>query len=195
MPPEINLPERLQAIAKASLELAREKGPRGVTVRAVADQLGGSTTLITKYLPSRIDLLKNAFDYVSMNWVASLTETLDGREGMDKLRALAEWSLQTQNYDDAIRGLWLDAITGNPPKSDQGETVQTQARAEYGFIKETVAEAGHEEWVADALFLAFRGYYVSSIEDPEAWPAERASAAVGHLLDLIDAQATDISGS
>jgi hypothetical protein len=30
-----------------------------------------------------------------------------------------------------------------------------------------LAGAVEEAWLADRLFLAFRGYYISSIEDPE----------------------------
>jgi hypothetical protein len=37
--------------------------------------------------------------------------------------------------------------------------------------------------VSDLLFLAFRGYYVSTVEDDAAWPAERARAAVKGMIE------------
>lgn len=186
MPSEFDVSARLRAIAEATLQLARDEGPRGVTVRAVAKKLGGSTTLVTKFVPTRTDLMRNAFEYVAVNWASDLAETLNGTNGMEKLRALAGWSLQTVNYDDAIRSLWIAALSGDPVEAAKEGTVQQQARGEYEFIRATTAEAGQEEWVADALFLLFRGYYLSSVEDPEAWPSERASAAVMQVLDRLD---------
>lgn len=187
MPPEVDLTARLKAIAEATLQLARDEGPRGVTVRAVSEKLGGSTTLITKYLPSRRALLRNAFDYAAVNWAEDLAATLGDKSGREKLRALSTWSLQTVGYDDAIRALWISALAGEVSgEPADGTTPQEEARGEYDFIKEAVLEAGHDEWVADALFLAFRGYYLSSVEDPEAWPSERAERAVRRMLDAID---------
>jgi hypothetical protein len=45
-------------------------------------------------------------------------------------------------------------------------------------------------WLADLLFLAFRGYYVSTVEDPSKWPAKRARTAVDGLLDDLAAPVT-----
>jgi hypothetical protein len=43
-----------------------------------------------------------------------------------------------------------------------------------------------QNWLADVLFLAFRGYYISSIEDPEHWSPDRAASALEWLLDLVE---------
>ncbi|HTU15220.1 MAG TPA: TetR family transcriptional regulator C-terminal domain-containing protein [Solirubrobacterales bacterium] len=187
MPAEINVTERLQAIAVATLQLAQEEGPGGVTVRAVAKRLGGSTTLVTKYIPSRTALLANAFEHISAHWQNDLGATLEDQEGMDRLRSLALWSLNTGEFEDAIRRLWIAALAGSPPGPEGGETSRTEAHDEYEFIRETVAGADQEAWLADALFLAFRGFYVSSVEDPENWPPERAAEAITRLLDIVEA--------
>lgn len=187
MPAEIDVDERLRDIAVATLELAREEGPAGVTVRAVAARLGGSTTLVTKYLPSRRALLANAFVHVSAHWDDSKAKALGDEVGLERVRALARWSLQTEYYDDSIRRLWVASLANTPEPVD-GDANQREAHDEYDKIRETVAGAGEDEWLADALFLAFRGYYVSSIEDRERWPPERAAAAIERLLDLIEAR-------
>jgi AcrR family transcriptional regulator len=190
VPPEINVQERLSAIAEATPQLVRDEGTRGVTVRAVAKKLGGSTSLVTKYVPSRIDLLRNAIAFVSTNWDEDLAAALDGREGMSKLRALASWSLQTNNYDDAIRRLWIEALAGTAPEAtEEIAAAKEQAQSEYQFVLAVTKEAGQDKQLADALFLAFRGYYLSSIEDPEHWPAERAQEAVLKVLDMLDKRA------
>ena len=56
MPMDVNADERIRAIALATLDVASERGSAGVTLRAVAERLGGSTTLVTNYLKSRAEL-------------------------------------------------------------------------------------------------------------------------------------------
>lgn len=187
MPAEIDRDERLDAIAKATLEITREHGARAATVRAVGARLGGSTTLVTKYLPSRPALLANAVRYVNANWSDDLAGALAERNGEDQLRALANWSLNTTGYDDVIRRLWIDALASGERSTGGTDLPREQARAEHDQIRATVTQALGEEagWLADTLFLAFRGYYLSSIEDPENWPPERAAAAISQLLDKL----------
>lgn len=182
--------ERLRSIAKATLQLASDEGPGSVTVRAVAARLGGSTTLITKYLPTRLALLGNAFAYVDENWEIDKAKALEGKAGMERVRALAHWSLQTENYDDAIRRFWMEALAGSPTKADH-EAPKDEAHDEYDAIREAVDDAGQQPWLADLLFLAFRGYYISSVEDPATWSPERAFAAVQAALDLVEAPGND----
>ncbi|HMU27607.1 MAG TPA: hypothetical protein PLB47_09150, partial [Solirubrobacterales bacterium] len=147
-------------------------------------------TVSTKPGAVQIDLLRNAIAFVSTNWDEDLAAALDGREGMSKLRALASWSLQTNNYDDAIRRLWIEALAGTAPEAtEEIAAAKEQAQSEYQFVLAVTKEAGQDKQLADALFLAFRGYYLSSIEDPEHWPAERAQEAVLKVLDMLDKRA------
>jgi AcrR family transcriptional regulator len=190
MPPEIDVSERLTAIAEATLQVAREEGPRAATIRAVAARLGGSTTLITKYVPTRAALLSNAFRHMTAHWDGELAVALEGRTGMDRLRALSNWSLDTEGYDDAFRRLWLEKLAG-PGRGPTGlDDELEEARDEHASIVEAVDGAFEDDdtgWLVDTLFLAFRGFFISSIEDPENWPAERASAAINRLLDAVEA--------
>lgn len=198
MPPEIDVPERLDAIAEATLQIAREEGPRAATIRAVAARLGGSTTLITKYVPTRAALLSNAFRHMTAHWEAELSATLEGHTGIERLRALAGWSMDTEGYDDAFRRLWLEKLAG-PDRSPTGlDDELEEAREEHASIVETVTGAfgeGDTDWLVDTLFLAFRGFFISSIEDPEHWPPERASAAVNRLIDLVEAAEPSRTGT
>ncbi len=188
MPPAINLAERLDAIAIATLEIAREQGANAVTIRAVAARLGGSTTRITKYLPSRAALLANAARYMAAHWSNDAASALEQRSGIDRLRALARWSLNTEGYDDAIRKLWIDALATGATEIEGTNLVREQAREEHDSIRALVTSAlpANSDWLADTLFLAFRGYYLSTVEDPDRWPPQRAAAAIERLLDLVE---------
>jgi AcrR family transcriptional regulator len=187
MPPAINVEERLDAIAIATLEIAREHGAAGVTIRAVAARLGGATSRVTKYVPTRAALLNNASRYMAAHWSNDAADALDQQTGIDRLRALARWSLNTEGYDDAIRRLWIDALASRNENDDPASRSRQQARDEHKTIRELVTSVlpHRMEWLADTLFLAFRGYYLSTIEDPGRWPPERAASAIEQLLDVI----------
>jgi AcrR family transcriptional regulator len=187
MPAQIDVAERLDAIAEATLQIASEEGLQGVTIRAVAARLGGSTTLITKFVSSRAALLVNVFRYISSHWESDRDAVLGERVGMDRLKALARWSLDTEGYDDAVRRLWIQALSSGRREASAFDYPRQEARTEYDNIRADVAAACTEEqgWLADALFLVFRGFYVSTIEDPERWTSRRAAAAVERLLDRV----------
>lgn len=190
MPAPIDVEQRLDEIAVATLELAREGGAAAVTIRAVAARLGGATSRVTKYLPTRAGLLANAARYMTAHWEADAGAALADQTGIDRLRALAAWSLTTDGYDDAIRRLWIDAIASGQTEIEGVNHVREQAHHEQDELRALVEDAlpAGNEWLADALYLAFRGYYLSTIEDPHRWPAERAGAAIQRLLDLVESR-------
>jgi AcrR family transcriptional regulator len=185
MPSAIDTAERLDQIAKATLEVARKDGTAAVTIRSVSAHMGGSTTLITKFIPSRGELLRNAARYVRRDWDSDLDALLGDREGIDRLRVFAAWMCTTTKYDDVIRRQWVEVIATEDPRSPSIRDVRTEAHGELAMLEEVLEGAGlHERaWLADLLYLAFRGYYVSTVEDPSKWPAKRARKAVDGLLD------------
>jgi AcrR family transcriptional regulator len=188
MPAQIDVAERLDAIAEATLHIAREEGFEGVTIRAVAARLGGSTTLVTKFVKSRAVLLSNAFRYIRRHWDADRDAAVRDRVGMDRLKALARWSLNTEGYDHAVRVLWIQGLSSARYDRRSYKHPRHEARREYDGVRAMVAAVGGDDngWLADVLFLAFRGFYISTIEDPERWQSRRPAAAVERLLDMVE---------
>ncbi|WP_328356172.1 hypothetical protein OG976_00070 [Mycobacterium sp. NBC_00419] len=185
MPPEIDTSARLTEIAQATLDVAREEGPRSVTIRAVAARMGRSTTVITKYVPSRSALLVNAVSHVRARWDAAVAEVLDRKSGVDRLRALMDWTLDTEDYDDAIRRLWHEILAKEEPASDQWEALVDEAHDDHASIARTIEESEVDAppWLADVLFLVSRGFFVSTVKDPEGWTGDRARVAVNAMLN------------
>lgn len=185
MPSEIDAGQRLIEIAEATLQIAREEGPRAVTIRAVADRMGRSTTVITKFIPRRAALLTNALQQVRVSWDKSLADALDGQAGMDRLRALVNWTLDTDEDDAAVRRLWHEMLAKEDSDSEQWDAVRAEAHDEQVDLRRTLEESGIDapEWLADVLFLVSRGYFVSTVEDPDEWAGPRARDAVNAMLD------------
>jgi AcrR family transcriptional regulator len=187
MPAEIDVTARLTELAQATLAVAREGGPQALTIRSVASKMGGSTTLVTKFVPSRTALLRNAMRYVRRRWAVALADALDGHTGIDRVRALVNWSCDTVDDDYVVRRLWVDVLAKADSTSEELEGPREEAHEELASIRETLAESELDAppWLADLLFLAFRGYFISSVEDQDEWPPERAQAVVNAMVDEV----------
>jgi AcrR family transcriptional regulator len=187
MPIDVQVDQRLAAIAEATLRVAEVRGADGITIRAVADEMGGSTTLITNYLKSRSALITNAIDHVLADWREDEAAALDGVAPRDQLRALALWSCSTSGDDDIIRHLLIEMLAKSRTPSDFSEAARRDAAEHRDHLRDAAvaARAPDAELAADVLHLVLRGYYLASVEDPERWTSARVAPIVEQLVALL----------
>ncbi|GLW96767.1 hypothetical protein [Microtetraspora sp. NBRC 16547] len=186
MPIEIDITERLEQIAEATLRVAEREGPAAITIRAVAAELGGSTAVVTNYLKTRSDLLVNAIRYAQRGWLADLDDHVNPHEGAQHLRAYMAWSSGTVGHDRAVRQIWLDVAAKAESRSAAFELLRQDATEHHQLLRAAAAKAGvsDADFAADVLYLLLRGFYFASTEDPELWTDERVGAAISQLTDL-----------
>lgn len=187
MPIDVQVDERLAAIADATLRVAEARGADGITIRAVAQEMGGSTTLVTNYLPSRAALIKNAVDHVVARWSEDEAAALEGVAPADQLEALALWACTTTGDDDVIRHLFIEMLAKSRTPSEFSEAARADAEEQRGNLRTAAvaASAPDPDLAADVLHLVLRGYYLASVEDPEGWTSERVSPVVRRLVALL----------
>ncbi|MWA08414.1 TetR/AcrR family transcriptional regulator [Streptomyces sp. BA2] len=198
MPIEVDAAHRLDEIAAATIEVARERGVRAVTIRAVAERLGGSTAVVTNYVPSRADLMVNALRHAEREWAREADGLLSGVQGIERLSALARWMCSTVDDDEVMRRLLMEIIAAGPAAGREAEQVRELARDQREELQGVVTEADvpGPDLAADVLHLLFRGYWLSALEDPEGWPAERGERAAQAVVEMLrdGASAKDTSG-
>ncbi|MBT2441806.1 TetR family transcriptional regulator C-terminal domain-containing protein [Streptomyces sp. ISL-36] len=187
MPIDVDEVQRRKAIAEATLAVAARDGARAVTIRAVAKELGGSTAMVTNYVPTRTALITNAVRAAESRWRSDLEAHLGELTGADRLRATVEWHLSTEPEDLLLRTLWVEMLStahADPHGVDRQEP--REARQEF-LDASTAAGVPDAGLAADVLSLLTRGYYVSTLEEPGYWTPERAGrvarAVVGALMD------------
>ncbi|MFK0191509.1 TetR/AcrR family transcriptional regulator [Kitasatospora sp. NPDC090308] len=189
MPIEVDQEDRLARIADATIEVARTRGVRAVTIRAVAQELGGSTAMITNYLPTRSALIANALRHAERHWAGETEALLAGHSGPDRLLTLAEWMCTTERDDEVMRRL-LAEIVSEGDGSDAAVLVAELARDHRAALDPLLAEAGiTDPGAADLLHLLFRGYWLSTLEDPAHWPAPRGANAARTAVRLLTGRA------
>ncbi|MFI0237599.1 TetR/AcrR family transcriptional regulator [Streptomyces sp. NPDC016845] len=188
MPIEVDEVQRLDEIAAATIEVARERGVRAVTIRAVAQRLGGSTAMVTNYIPSRSALMANALRRADKEWGHQEEEALKGTADDDRLPALLRWMCTTTADDEVMRRLLFEIISEGPAAGKEVEQVRdSTARAHREGFRELATEAGlpSAAEAGDILHLLLRGYWLSTLEDPQSWPAERGTHIALTVLEML----------
>lgn len=184
MPIEVDVDERLREIGEATLEIADAEGVSGISYRSVAKALGGSTKLVTKYLPTRTELLANAIRIAQARWKADSDRVIAAAPPGGRVRAIALWSCTTDTGDLAIRKLNVEILSSHEVPQTVVEALSKTAVRHLDALREAAVLDGYEqpEQVADAIFLATYGYFVSTLRDLGAWTEPRAAAAVEAIL-------------
>jgi AcrR family transcriptional regulator len=189
VPIDVNTQERLRAIAEATLEVAEARGADGVTMRAVAEKMGGSTTLVTNYIPNRAGLLTNAVAYAFEQWQEELNGVYAASTPDQRLAAVATWSCSTTGNDTLIRRLLIEMLARSTKDSALQESVRKEAHEHREELQAAAAESDVPDpvFAADVLHLVLRGYYLSNLEEPDAWTTERVVPVVQHLVRVLSA--------
>ncbi|MFC5676114.1 TetR/AcrR family transcriptional regulator [Aeromicrobium endophyticum] len=184
MPIEVNVDDRLREIAAATLDVARESGVNAVSYRSVARAMGGSTAIVTNYLPTRAALLKNALDHTMALWHVEMARVVAEARPGDRLRTLATWSCTTEPDDLVIRHMLIHALAelGHPV------AILSDLQRDADEHRQALLQAATDDGVpdpaalADAIYLICHGFYLSTVEARDAWPDSRASAAIDAVL-------------
>lgn len=189
MPVEIDIDQRLATIADATLQIVAAEGIDGVSIRAVAKRIGGSTTLVTNYLPTREALLRNAIEHALQEWTGELAQAVEGAAAPERLSAITRWACSTTGDDQVLRRLFLEILGRSGPDSEALRVLREDSRQSRDLAIDAAREAGAADaaFVADILHLVLRGFYVSSLEDPERWNSARATPLIERLVRLLTA--------
>src|SRR5919198_335055 len=96
MPRQVDKAERRRDILNAATAVIAESGMRGLSIRAIADRLGGSTTVVTHYYPTQRDLLDDLAGSIVDTWdeeIAAREQNTEDRR--ERLMILLEWLVAT----------------------------------------------------------------------------------------------------
>jgi AcrR family transcriptional regulator len=185
MPKDVDHDERRRDIIDATLRILARSGPRGVTIRAVAAELGGSASVVTHYYPRRRDLLDDLVSGLSSRWEQELAELDASPEdgARARLRRFLVWLLALDRGRVEERA-WLSLLTA--PEADQVSIAtlhadgETWTREALQLRLRGLVEEDRLGQTSNILHVAVVGLIVSSEENPSVWPND-------HQLEILDA--------
>ncbi len=185
MPRAVDPDQRLADIAEATLRVAFKTGAGSVTIRSVARELGGSTTLVTNYLPSRAALIMNALDRGRDRWLAERSEAVASLPAAQRLSAVMDWSLSSSADDLVLRTLILEIVANADVEPELRQSLIRESDEFRAFVEDTARESGYADprHVADLLYVVVRGSYIALMEDDRYWTESRVQDLVRTVID------------
>jgi AcrR family transcriptional regulator len=189
MPRFVDHEVRKRDIVRATLEVLAESGTGGLSFRAVAARLGGSTTLVTHYFPNQDVLLAEVASHSLVLWGEEI-DALDrqGKTPTERLQNLLVWLMPVTPL-----GLMQERARINLLSSELlGEGHRT-ALEEWDVRIRSVLRNHLEELVpldqvdrtVELLRVTISGVVLTVVEHPGLWPVERQLAILEHLMQLL----------
>jgi AcrR family transcriptional regulator len=190
MPARGNHDARRRDVSKAVWGVLADRGFGGLTLRAVAAEMGASTGLLTHYFPTKRALMRHALD-IAEERTAGRPMRAVPRQGLAALRAALLDVLPLTLESTAMSRVWVsfwDAALGDPDLG-AGQTARyTRWRATLRphvdaaqRLGELPASADPDDVVAVAAAFA-HGLVVQALFDPDRFPSERQVGLLDHFL-------------
>jgi AcrR family transcriptional regulator len=186
MPRQIDREQRRRDILNATSQLLAEQGISGLSLRAVASRLGGSTTLITHYFATQAELLDGLAYSMLDEWEAELTELESGAgSAEERLAVLLNWlvpqddtGIQEERARIVLLGeRILGAETEYVFKSWDGRMRDLIRRHLEGVVSPDALDLR-----VDVLRTMTNGLTLSILEHPDSWDTDRIHAVIDCVL-------------
>lgn len=185
MPAPIDREAREREICQAAISLLGTSGPGALTLRRLAQELGGSITLVTHIYPDRRALMEG----LTKTWIKLSREEIAGLEvGLDdaqRLRRILEWMLP---LDDDSRSAEVGRVmlaayrdtdlNVNVFYSAMDKEMRGHLRSHLRpFVDDGELEVAVEIW---RVFI--NGVVLSVAERPEKWPRKRVLTLLDNMM-------------
>lgn len=182
MPRQVDHKERKQQIMTATVRVLGERGVRGLSFRAVADELGGSTTMVTHYFPTQAELIAGLADSMVFDWNAEVSELEVGVENpYDRLALLLEWFVPTTTEnlleERARIAILAERLVGAPTEKNLDAWEEKARSLIRSHVKEIVPKNEVAQRV-DMLRAMTNGLVLSVVEHPDHWTKKRLLKAL-----------------
>lgn len=188
MPRVVDREQRVREIVQATLAILGEQGYKELTLRNLAQRMGGSITLVTHYFANRDLLLAGVLEVVLADAKKFSEQLMAIEDPHDRLRAVMLWFLPLsedearnergrislvahQDASPVIRE-WLDGM------EEAMRAVLTKAVSDF-------VEPYERDAVVDQMRVWGSGMVLSVTEHPEIWTPERQLAALERFLEAL----------
>ena len=172
----------------ATLEILAERGPNGLSFRAVAQRMGGSTTLVTHYFPSRQALLDGLAELVS-RWPEELSEIeADTENPRIRLQLFLRWMVPHDAEGQLTERGRVSLISEHDVRLRTQHLFDTWDERIRELLRERVEGLVPDDRVqatVDLLRTITNGLTLSAVERADIWPADRQFAVIDDALAVL----------
>lgn len=186
---------RRRDLSEAVWRVVAGQGFTGLTMRAVAAELGASTGLVTHYFPSKAALVEHALELAAER-VDTMPRRTPATEGLAALHAAVLDVLPTDPYRTAMNRVWVsswDLALADPALGTAQRERYARWRARLREHAKAAVARGElspecdADDVAAAVAAFTHGLVTQALFDPEAFPAGRLEGLVEGFVGSLGA--------
>jgi AcrR family transcriptional regulator len=163
VPIHVDVDERLDAIARATITVARREGAASVTIRGVATELGGSTARVTNYIKNRTALIGVAVSYMLREWERERDAELTAAPSAERLLDLVRWAVIAEPDDLIFRQLLVELMS-QPTATEPAYLAYAHQFRDELATAAAAAGATDPHLAGDLAFLLVRGFHYTTVE-------------------------------
>lgn len=186
MPRIVEHDVRRAAACDAVIAIATWRGFAAVTVRAVAQELGTSTSGVTHYVSGRSELITLAIRREVTRRQSELLTATANVTGVAALRAMVDWAVQGEGR--TAQRLWLAMLVG----AHTDPIVRAELAAFDDWWDTLVTDllraevpAERLQAVVDGVGVLVDGLLIASIQDDQCWPQERRRRVIDDWIEIL----------
>jgi len=188
MPRHVDPEERREAIVDAAMRCLAESGPKALTIRGIAKEMGGSVTTITHYYPSRQDIITDLNFRLEEEWKTEMGELKTSHDDPAKrLWNTLDWLLPIDEVAKREEQMRLALLASHEVELLQPAREQFNRQIE-DFLADCLKPFLPEDDVrpaVDSLRAFISGIILSCAEFPDEWTPERQRRLLSDNLRLM----------
>ena len=190
MPRHVDPAQRRREITVAAVRILARSGPRSLTLKSLAEELGGSITLVTHFFSNRDDLFSAVVQELTEGYDHELEQMEAGASPVERLRILLQWMvpLDADGIEAEAGRVALIPHRGDHDSIDNFFNVMEQRMR--GLIRGHLNDIGvgievDVETATAYLRATTNGVTLSAIEHPDLWPAELQMTVLDMALNAL----------
>ena len=186
MPRALDVEDRRAAIVLAAVRLLASHGSRGLTMKALAEALGGSTTLITHIYPRKSDIYEGILLSLEEEAAQTLSELEPGTDARTGLRAFLRWCMPMDRdaaEEERLRLALLDQADRDPRIKEFLDRMEARMLSLFRRQLAPLVAPDELDNMAGLFRAMTNGGVLGAIEHPEEWTQRRQLAVIDKMLD------------
>ncbi len=192
MPAKTDHDARRRDVSEAVWRVLAEHGFGGLTLRAVATEMGASTGLLTHYFPSKQALVRHALEIAAERTDARpRLERRAGIDGIDSLRAAIFDVLPLSAESATMNRIWVGSWDGALVDAERNAGERARYRRWRSMLKTLVIDAqdrgelrtGEPDDLVALIASFTHGLVVQALFDPRTFPRARQQRLTEQFLD------------
>ena len=189
MPVAIDRDARAHQIYQAAIRILSERGPEALTLRNLAEELGGSITLVTHVFPDRASLMKGITAQAIEEFDLDLAELEVHADDRMRLRLLLEWMLpvgEQEQRRELARVMLVSYRESDLNVSVFFVAMDKKMRQLLRDHLKPFRSGVDLDMAVETLRILVNGVVLATAEHPGKWPRKRILALLNSTLRMMN---------